>query len=196
MIQGIGEPQRWIKWMQFQRGNNGGHGVWCSYAGHENNLVDDGINHTYTGVKVNEDMFSSCCFFKFFFFFFFFVAFLINNVNIKPRHCSVAPDRMKRCYWQPYRVISADWSNNIWNVTGISFFLFFKCCSSPVFLLRWVSTRSKWSLSSDITCQSRQEKCSLKVTLLWCLYSACHYVFHFLWAKIYNLSFDRRSKHL
>lgn len=125
-----------------------------------------------------------------------FFAFLINNVNIKPRHCSVAPDRMKRCYRQPYRVISADWSNNIWNVTGVSFFFFFKCCSSPVFLLRWVNTRSKWSLSSDITCQSRQEKCSLKVTLLWCLYSACHYIFHFLWAKIYNLSFDRRSKHL
>lgn len=67
---------------------------------------------------------------------------------------------------------------------------------SPVFLLWWVGARSKWSLSSDIACQSRQEKCSLKVTLLWCLLSVCHRTFHFLWAKIYNLSFDRRSKHL
>lgn len=101
---------------------------------------------------------------------------------------------MKCSYLQPCRVISADWSNNIWNVTEAFLFIYF--CAALVFLLWWVNTRSKWSLSSDITCQSRQEKCSLKVTLLWCLYSACHYIFHFLWAKIYNLSFDRRSKHL
>lgn len=54
MIQGIGEAERRIKWMQFQKGNNGGHGVWCSCAGHENNLVDDGINHTSVALNVNE----------------------------------------------------------------------------------------------------------------------------------------------
>lgn len=65
MIQGIGETERRIKWTQFQRGNNGGHGVWCSFAGHENDLVDDGINHTFVALNVNEDMFG-CCFFFFF----------------------------------------------------------------------------------------------------------------------------------
>lgn len=55
--------ERRIKWTQFQRGNNGGHGVWCSYAGHENDLVDDGINHTSVALNVNEDMFG--CFLHF-----------------------------------------------------------------------------------------------------------------------------------
>lgn len=81
MIQGIGEPQRRIKWMQFQRGNNGGHGVWCSYAGHENDSADDGINHTSMVLNVNEDMFGC-----FFFLFCFFFCIFNNCVNIKPSH--------------------------------------------------------------------------------------------------------------
>lgn len=70
---------------------------------------------------------------------------------------------MKWSYLQPRRMISADWSNYIWKVTGVFFpvwfFFFFLCvclCSSLVFLLWRVSARSKWSLSSDMTCQSRQ----------------------------------------
>lgn len=62
-FQGIGGRERWVKWAQFQRGNNGGHGVWCSYAGHENDSVDDGINHTSAALNVNEDVFA--CFLAF-----------------------------------------------------------------------------------------------------------------------------------
>lgn len=191
MIQGIGEPQRRIKWMQFQRGNNGGHGVWCSYAGHENDSADDGINHTSMVLNVNEDMFSCFCFFVVFF------CIFNNCVNIKPSH------PLLKTEWSAVICRRAGWYQlteaikfEMWRVPFFSTSFFSCCCSSLVFLLWWVSTRSKRSLSSDITCQSRQERRSLKVTLLWCLYSVRHYSFHFLWAKIYNLSFDRRSKHL
>lgn len=78
MIQGIGEPERRIKWMQFQRGNNGGHGVWCSYAGRKNDLVDDGINHTSVALNVNDDMFGCLSVFLF--------CIFNNGVNIKPSH--------------------------------------------------------------------------------------------------------------
>lgn len=112
MIQGIGEPERRIKRMQFQRGNNGGHGVWCSYAGHENDLVDDGINHTFVALNVNEDMFG--CFFCIF----------NNSVNIKPSH-PLPQTEWSAVICSRYRVISADWSNNIWNVTGVFLFILF-----------------------------------------------------------------------
>lgn len=71
-IQGIGGRERRVKWVQFQRGNNGGRGVWCSYPGHENDSVDDGINHTSAALNVNEDMFAC------------FLAFLITIASIQP----------------------------------------------------------------------------------------------------------------
>lgn len=168
----------------FQKGNNEGHGVWCCYVGPENELVDDGINQASVALNANAHMFS-CSF-----------AFLITvstwNLTIHCCRRSEVPLSAAR------PVISADWSNRLlcemWRVCFLFLSLFF--AAALVFLLWWVNTRSKWSLSSDITCQSRQEKCSLKVTLLWCPYTSCHYIFHFLWAKTYNLSFDRRSKHL
>lgn len=189
MIQGIGETERRIKWTQFQRGNNGGHAVWCSYAGHENDLVDDGINHTSMALNVNEDMFGCCCCF-----FAFLITVLTSNLVIlcsRQNEVELSAATQDDISWLKQLYLKCD-------VVFVLFFVFcFLClCFSLVLLLWWVSARSKWSLSSDMTCQSRQEKCSLKVTLLWCLYSVCHYTFHFLCAKIYNLSFDRRSKHL
>ena len=107
-----------------------------------------------------------------------------NSVNIKPSHPLIQTE------WSAVICSRAGWYQlteaiifEMWQVCFFLLVLFVFCsCSSLVFLLWWVNTRSTWSLSSDITCQSRQEQCSLKVTLLWCLYSACHYVFHFLWA--------------
>lgn len=71
-IQGIGGRERRVKWVQFQRGNNGGRGVWCSYPGHENDSVDDGINHTSAALNVNEDVFAC------------FLVFLITIASIQP----------------------------------------------------------------------------------------------------------------
>lgn len=114
-----------------------------------------------------------------------------NSTNIKPViHCSTQNE---------VELPAALLDDIIWlkqSCLKCLFFFLFVSLSSLVFLLWWVNARSKRSLSSDIACQSRPEKCSLKVTLLWCLHSVCHYTFHFLWAKIYNVSFDRRSKHL
>lgn len=183
MILGIEETERQIKWVQFQSGNNGGRGFWCFCAGHENDLVDEGINHMSSALNVNDDMVG--CFL--FFVFAFLITLLTSNQSF------IAPHRMKWSYLQLCRMISSDWSNHVWNVC---FSILFPPLSSLVFLLWWVNARSKRSLSSDIACQSRPENCSLKVTLLWCLHSVCHYTFHFLWAKIYKVSFDRRSKHL
>lgn len=128
------------------------------------------------------------------FFFAFLITVLTSNLVI---HCS----RQNEVELSAATQDDISWLKQLYlkcDVVFVLFFVFrFLClCFSLVLLLWWVSARSKWSLSSDMTCQSRQEKCSLKVTLLWCLYSVCHYTFHFLCAKIYNLSFDRRSKHL
>lgn len=182
MILGIEETERQIKWVQFQSGNNGGRGFWCFCAGHENDLVDEGINHMSNALNVNEDM-VGCFFFSF--------CIFNNSTNIKPViHCSTQNE---------VELPAALPDDIIWlkqPCLKCLFFFLFASLSSLVFLLWWVNARSKRSLSSDIACQSRPEKCSLKVTLLWCLHSVCHYTFHFLWAKIYNVSFDRRSKHL
>lgn len=106
-IQGIGETEGRIKWAQFQRGNNGGHGVWCSYAGHENDSVDDGINHTSVAPNVNEDVFACS------------LAFLITM--LASNQPCIRPDRGERTYRQPRWMISADGSNHIWNVFVVLF---------------------------------------------------------------------------
>lgn len=100
-----------IKWAQFQRGNNGGHGVWCSYAGHENDSVDDGINHTSVAQNVNEDVFACS------------LAFLITM--LASNQPCIRPDGGEQTYLQPRWMISADGSNHIWNVFVVLF-----CASS------------------------------------------------------------------
>lgn len=54
---------------------------WCSCTGHKNNSADDGINHTFVAVNINEDMLAVVLFI-----FFFFLAFLVNSVIMEPCH--------------------------------------------------------------------------------------------------------------
>lgn len=164
MIQAIGKPERRIKWMQLQRGNNGGHGVWCSYSGQKKNLAEAiWINHTLVAMNLNEDTF--CCFF---------ICGSFNKVLASSFviHGSSSILRfiiLLILLW--HNVVLTERNKIIWNVmAAVCFPSVFSvlhlrfCCDKR-------APRSNRSLSSDITCQSRQEKCSLKVTSLWCLYT-------------------------
>lgn len=191
MIQGIEETERRIKWVQFQRGNNGGHGVWCCHAGHGKKpptwLMMESVTPPWRWMLMKTCLVCLFCIFN-------------NSVNIKPSHPSPQTEWRAVISQAPLRIISADWSNyafEMWRVPFLNFFslfFFFFVFYSCVFFCcdEWAQGQKR-SLSSDMTCQSRQERCSLKVTSLWCVYPACRYTFHFLWAKIYNLSFWQKE---